>query len=178
MAAVPTFKLHVSHDSDDVTFSHGDSDGTEADPMSPSRTQEDATLMNSGTSSEGPTLRLPRPRTLSHGASLKRDQMVDGFVFVGAQPENEIEAQRISQNYMFGFKKWKSHLTPRPLSERSDVVKELYAEPKNVKPSVASTISVGNVLYCLLFGWWVALVYVFVAFLMLITIIGKPHGKS
>ncbi|XP_077994759.1 uncharacterized protein LOC144448402 [Glandiceps talaboti] len=107
----------------------------------------------------------------------ERDDMVDGFVVVGPLPENEIEAQRVHQNYMFGYKKWKSHVTSRPLSERSDVVKELYAEPKSVKPSVSSTITLGNLIYCLMFGWWLALVYLVIAFIMLLTIIGRPHAR-
>ena len=37
-------------------------------------------------------------------------------------------------NYIqFGFRKWKSHLTKRPLSERSDKVKALYADSENIK---------------------------------------------
>jgi len=34
----------------------------------------------------------------------------------------------------FGFKKWKSHVTSRPLSERSDIVKDLYADLAAAKP--------------------------------------------
>lgn len=34
----------------------------------------------------------------------------------------------------FGFKKWKSHVTSRPLSERSDIVKDLYADIAAAKP--------------------------------------------
>ena len=36
----------------------------------------------------------------------------------------------------FGFKKWKSHVTKRPLDVRSDIVKTLYEQPKKVKPFV------------------------------------------
>lgn len=33
----------------------------------------------------------------------------------------------------FGFRKWKSHVTERPIEDRSDVVKELYSELNYVK---------------------------------------------
>ncbi|XP_077868505.1 uncharacterized protein LOC102801220 [Saccoglossus kowalevskii] len=166
----PALQL-FAEDAEEETFAESTSVPQDVEPAN---LQDDDGSVNNGTAVT--VLSLPRQRTYSAGTPLTRDSMVDGFVILGKPPENEIEAQRISQNYMFGFKKWKSHLTPRPLSERSDVVKELYAEPKAVKPFVASTISIGNVLYCLLFGWWIALVYLVVAFVMLITIIGKPHA--
>ncbi|XP_022088344.1 low affinity vacuolar monovalent cation/H(+) antiporter-like isoform X2 [Acanthaster planci] len=99
------------------------------------------------------------------------------FVFLDVTADNEIEAHKMEQNYMFGFKKWKSHVTKRPLDERSEIVKTLYEQPKKVKPFIHSTLSVGNVLYALLIGWWLALVYLLVALLMLITIIGRHHAK-
>ncbi|GCC40219.1 hypothetical protein chiPu_0024378, partial [Chiloscyllium punctatum] len=42
--------------------------------------------------------------------------------------ENEVEAQKLANNYKFGFKKWKSHVTQRPLEDRSAIVKELYSD--------------------------------------------------
>eukprot|EP00058_Branchiostoma_floridae_P028274 XP_002613765.1 hypothetical protein BRAFLDRAFT_84521 [Branchiostoma floridae] len=65
----------------------------------------------------------------------------EGFVAVNKPPswaENEIEALKIANNYRFGFKKWKSHVTARPMEVRSDVVKELYSEPRTVKLIKAS----------------------------------------
>ncbi|XP_033644013.1 putative cation exchanger C521.04c [Asterias rubens] len=107
------------------------------------------------------------------------DEMEDGFVFLEATtPDNEIEAHKITQNYMFGFKKWKSHVTKRPLDERSDIVKTLYEQPKQVKPSEKhSTLSFGNVFYAIFIGWWLSLIYLLVALLMLITIVGRHHAK-
>ncbi|XP_071808099.1 uncharacterized protein [Asterias amurensis] len=108
------------------------------------------------------------------------DEMEDGFVFLEATatPDNEIEAHKITQNYMFGFKKWKSHVTKRPLDERSDIVKMLYEQPKQVKPSEKhSTLSFGNVFYAIFIGWWLSLIYLLVALLMLITIVGRHHAK-
>nr|XP_055048591.1 uncharacterized protein cax2 isoform X1 [Misgurnus anguillicaudatus] len=92
--------------------------------------------------------------------------------------ENEVEAQKLANNYKFGFRKWKSHVTERPLEERSDVVKELYSELNVIKPySVGSLFNAGNILYVFLFGWWISLVYVFVGVLMFLTVIGIPYGK-
>lgn len=34
----------------------------------------------------------------------------------------------------FGFRKWKSHVTERPIEDRSDIVRELYSELNFVRP--------------------------------------------
>ncbi|KAM6936911.1 LOW QUALITY PROTEIN: uncharacterized protein cax2 [Xenentodon cancila] len=93
--------------------------------------------------------------------------------------ENEVEANKLVNNYRFGFRKWKSHVTERPFEERSDVVKELYTDLNVVKPHFGpgQFITCGNVAYVLLFGWWVSLAYCLVGALMFATIIGVPYGK-
>ncbi|KAK7896208.1 hypothetical protein WMY93_021533 [Mugilogobius chulae] len=93
--------------------------------------------------------------------------------------ENEVEANKLVNNYRFGFRKWKSHVTERPFEGRSDVVKELYSELNIVKPytSEGTVITCGNIAYVLLFGWWVSLVYLLVSILMFITIVGFSYGK-
>uniref|UniRef100_A0A8C5WLM8 Sodium/calcium exchanger membrane region domain-containing protein n=1 Tax=Leptobrachium leishanense TaxID=445787 RepID=A0A8C5WLM8_9ANUR len=50
--------------------------------------------------------------------------------------ENEVEALKLSNNYKFGFKKWKGHVTQTPWEDRSDIVKELYSELNVVKSPV------------------------------------------
>ncbi|XP_055078399.1 uncharacterized protein LOC117372029 isoform X2 [Periophthalmus magnuspinnatus] len=93
--------------------------------------------------------------------------------------ENEVEANKLVNNYRFGFRKWKSHVTERPFEGRSDVVKELYSELNVVKPYTTEGhfITCGNIAYVFLFGWWVSLVYLLVSILMFITIIGFSYGK-
>uniref|UniRef100_A0A8C1BJU4 Cation/H+ exchanger protein 2 n=1 Tax=Cyprinus carpio carpio TaxID=630221 RepID=A0A8C1BJU4_CYPCA len=92
--------------------------------------------------------------------------------------ENEVEAQKLANNYKFGFRKWKSHVTERPFEDRSNIVKELYSELNVIKPySVGSLFTCGNVLYVFLFGWWIALVYVLVGLLMFLTVFGIPYAK-
>ncbi|XP_064559177.1 uncharacterized protein LOC135442837 isoform X1 [Zonotrichia leucophrys gambelii] len=91
--------------------------------------------------------------------------------------ENAVEANKLSNNYKFGFKKWKSHVTARPWEERSEIVKELYSDLNIVRGSAGSTLTCGNVLYLLLFGWWLSLLYVLVAAVMFITIMGAPYGR-
>lgn len=91
--------------------------------------------------------------------------------------ENEVEANKLVNNYRFGFRKWKSHVTERPFEERSDVVKELYSELNVIKPQTGHFITCGNVAYVFLFGWWVSVAYLLVSVLMFITIIGAPYGK-
>uniref|UniRef100_A0A3B4DKQ5 Cation/H+ exchanger protein 1 n=2 Tax=Pygocentrus nattereri TaxID=42514 RepID=A0A3B4DKQ5_PYGNA len=91
--------------------------------------------------------------------------------------ENEVEAHKLANNYKFGFRKWKSHVTERPIEDRSDIVKELHSELNFIKPQKGSVVSIGNVLYVLFFGWWISSVYVLVGLLMFCTIIGIPYGK-
>ncbi|XP_072418954.1 cation/H+ exchanger protein 1 isoform X3 [Chiloscyllium punctatum] len=91
--------------------------------------------------------------------------------------ENEVEAQKLANNYKFGFKKWKSHVTQRPLEDRSAIVKELYSDLNVIKQYSGSLFTFGNLLYVLLFGWWVAMLYLIIAILMFVTVVGIPHGK-
>uniref|UniRef100_A0A674EQQ3 Cation/H+ exchanger protein 1 n=1 Tax=Salmo trutta TaxID=8032 RepID=A0A674EQQ3_SALTR len=90
--------------------------------------------------------------------------------------ENEVEANKLANNYRFGFRKWKSHVTERPIEDRSDIVRELYSELNFVRPQ-GSLITCGNMAYLILFGWWISLAYLLVCVLMFLTIIGVPYGK-
>lgn len=105
-----------------------------------------------------------------------RENIEDGFVLL-EKPENEIEEKKLEHNYMFGFKKWKAHVTQRPFEERSEAVKSLYQTTLDTFPALQRTVSVGNVFYCLMIGWWVAIAYLFIAALMAVTIIGWPYAK-
>ncbi|XP_063179824.1 uncharacterized protein LOC134510438 isoform X2 [Chroicocephalus ridibundus] len=122
--------------------------------------------------------------------------------------ENVVEANKLSNNYKFGFKKWKSHVTARPWEDRSEIVKELYSDlnvirgsggewpwgqpmwwqrgfgmvqvtmvPSDAFSPAGSTVTCGNVLYLLLFGWWLSFIYVLMAAMMFITIVGAPYGR-
>ncbi|XP_069765428.1 cation/H+ exchanger protein 1 isoform X6 [Narcine bancroftii] len=90
--------------------------------------------------------------------------------------ENEVEAHKLANNYKFGFKKWKSHVTQRPWEDRSAIVKELYSD-LNVIKYPGTLVTCDNVLYVLLFGWWIALLYLLIALIMFVTIVGIPYGK-
>ncbi|XP_061662771.1 cation/H+ exchanger protein 1 isoform X2 [Syngnathoides biaculeatus] len=91
--------------------------------------------------------------------------------------ENEVEAHREANNYKFGFRKWKGSVTERPIEDRSDVVKELYSDLSIVKPQEGSLVTFGNIIYVILFGWWMSLTYVLICSVMFLTIIGAPYGK-
>uniref|UniRef100_A0AAY4CG05 Uncharacterized protein n=1 Tax=Denticeps clupeoides TaxID=299321 RepID=A0AAY4CG05_9TELE len=101
----------------------------------------------------------------------------DGNCKTTISAENEVEAQKLANNYKFGFRKWKSHVTERPFEERSEVVKELYSELNVIKPHTGSLITFGNIVYVFLFGWWLALAYLMVGMLVCVTVIGVPYGK-
>ncbi|XP_023651324.1 cation/H+ exchanger protein 1 isoform X1 [Paramormyrops kingsleyae] len=91
--------------------------------------------------------------------------------------ENEVEAHKLVNNYRFGFRKWKSHVTERPFEDRSDIVKELYSELNFIKPQTGSLVTCGNIVYVFLFGWWLSLAYFLVSFFMFLTVLGVPYGK-
>ncbi|PKK22070.1 hypothetical protein A306_00000161 [Columba livia] len=84
---------------------------------------------------------------------------------------------QINVSVQFGFKKWKSHVTARPWEDRSEIVKELYSDLNVIRGPGGSTVTFGNVLYLLLFGWWLSVLYVLVAAVMFVTIVGAPYGR-
>ncbi|CAL8385381.1 unnamed protein product [Gadus morhua 'NCC'] len=93
--------------------------------------------------------------------------------------ENELEANRVANNYKFGFRKWKSHVTERPLEDRSVEVRELYSELNVVKPNAGRgyAVTCGNVFYVVMFGWWISLSYFLLCPIMYLTICGAPYGR-
>ncbi|XP_066505092.1 uncharacterized protein cax2 [Hoplias malabaricus] len=117
------------------------------------------------------------PSTATHTCKGHVTHTTDETCKTTISAENEVEAQKLANNYKFGFRKWKSHVTERPFEDRSEIVKELYSELNIIKPNSGSLITCGNVLYVFLFGWWISLVYLLIGVLMFITIIGIPHGK-
>ncbi|CAL1527492.1 unnamed protein product [Lymnaea stagnalis] len=94
-----------------------------------------------------------------------------------ALAENSIEANRISNNYKFGFKKWKGHVTARPLMTRSEIVQDLYSDISKLQEVKVSTFGVFNILYTLLFGWWLSLAYILIGMIMALTFVGLPYAK-
>uniref|UniRef100_A0A8C9QY00 Cation/H+ exchanger protein 1 n=1 Tax=Scleropages formosus TaxID=113540 RepID=A0A8C9QY00_SCLFO len=114
------------------------------------------------------------PSRCPHGSTEMWD---DGTCKTTIRAENEVEAHKQVNNYRFGFRKWKSHVTERPFEDRSDIVKELYSELNFVKPYTGSLVTCGNIIYVLLFAWWISLMYMLVSLLMFLTVIGVPYGK-
>ncbi|XP_059181905.1 cation/H+ exchanger protein 1 [Centropristis striata] len=91
--------------------------------------------------------------------------------------DNEVEAHREANNYKFGFRKWKGNVTEKPIEDRSEIIKELHSDLSIVKPREGSVITVGNIVYVFLFGWWISLIYFLICPLMFLTILGAPYGK-
>ncbi|KAJ6656398.1 hypothetical protein lerEdw1_003901 [Lerista edwardsae] len=104
-------------------------------------------------------------------------QACDGCLKTTITAENEVEAHKLSNNYKFGFKKWKSHVTARPWEDRSEIVKELYSNLNVIKSSAGSMATCGNILYVILLGWWLSVLYILVSVLMFLTVLGAPYGK-
>ncbi|NXK09750.1 VNX1 protein, partial [Herpetotheres cachinnans] len=121
--------------------------------------------------------RIPPAMSTSSCCQQHSDEVCESCVVkTTLTAENAVEANKLSNNYKFGFKKWKSHVTARPWEDRSEIVKELYSDLNIIRGSGGSTVTCGNVLYLLLFGWWLSLLYVLVAATMFITVVGAPYG--
>uniref|UniRef100_A0A3Q3VPC4 Uncharacterized protein n=1 Tax=Mola mola TaxID=94237 RepID=A0A3Q3VPC4_MOLML len=101
----------------------------------------------------------------------------EGTTKTTIRAENEVEAHREANNYKFGFRKWKGNVTERPIEDRSDVIKELYSDLTIAKPQEGSVVTIGNIVYVVLFGWWISLIYFLICPVMFLTVCGVPYGK-
>ncbi|XP_074481304.1 cation/H+ exchanger protein 1 isoform X1 [Sebastes fasciatus] len=101
----------------------------------------------------------------------------EGTTRTTIRADNEVEAHREANNYKFGFRKWKGNVTEKPIEDRSDIIKELYSDLSIVKPQGGSVVTFGNILYVILFGWWISLIYFLICPVMFLTICGAPYGK-
>ncbi|MEQ2310453.1 hypothetical protein AMECASPLE_008995 [Ameca splendens] len=100
----------------------------------------------------------------------------DGTSRTTIRVDNEVEAHREANNYKFGFRKWKGNVTKKPIEDRSDIDKELHTDLSIVK-HIAPVVTVGNIVYVFLFGWWISLIYLLICPVMFLTILGAPYGK-
>ncbi|XP_068587490.1 cation/H+ exchanger protein 1 isoform X3 [Cebidichthys violaceus] len=101
----------------------------------------------------------------------------EGTTKTTIRADNEVEAHREANNYKFGFRKWKGNVTEKPIEDRSDIIKELHSDLSIVKPQEGSVATFGNILYVILFGWWISLIYLLICPVMFLTIVGAPYGK-
>ncbi|KFW72040.1 hypothetical protein AS28_01973, partial [Pygoscelis adeliae] len=88
--------------------------------------------------------------------------------------ENAVEANKLSNNYKVG-----AHGVGGDTHGCSWVAVMGFlflSAPPQKKSLCRSTVTCGNVLYLLLFGWWLSLLYVLVAAMMFITVVGAPFG--
>lgn len=93
-------------------------------------------------------------------------------------PVHPLEERHRALNTMFGIRPWKHKIIHKDLSERSPIVKELYEEP--IPRSIerpTSYLNCSNILYTVLFGWWVSLIYLFCSLLLAATVVGIPYGR-
>ncbi|XP_063073390.1 cation/H+ exchanger protein 1 [Engraulis encrasicolus] len=109
--------------------------------------------------------------------SLTADGWQEGSLRTTICAENDVEAHKEVNNHHFGFRKWKSHVTEQPFEERTEEVKELYSDLNFIRPVTGSSITPGNIIYLVLFGWWVSLAYFLICGLMFSSIIGIPYGR-
>ncbi|KAL6116797.1 uncharacterized protein ACO6RY_14741 [Pungitius sinensis] len=101
----------------------------------------------------------------------------EGTIKTTIRADNEVEAHREANNYKFGFRKWKGNVTEKPIEDQSDIIQELHSDLSIVKPQEGSVATFGNVVYVILFGWWISLIYLLICPVMFLTILGAPYGK-
>eukprot|EP01114_Cavostelium_apophysatum_P008143 TRINITY_DN2044_c0_g1_i1.p1 TRINITY_DN2044_c0_g1~~TRINITY_DN2044_c0_g1_i1.p1 ORF type:complete len:761 (-),score=135.07 TRINITY_DN2044_c0_g1_i1:79-2361(-) len=113
----------------------------------------------------------------SEGGSRKRSARRSDSAII--EPPKDIEERHQALNQLgFGFKPFAGHTKKRPLEERSEIVRKLYEKPLPKRESKNDTfISIGNVMYVIMYGWWLSLLYLFAALLMAATIVGMPYAK-
>eukprot|EP01112_Ceratiomyxa_fruticulosa_P015194 TRINITY_DN4445_c0_g1_i1.p1 TRINITY_DN4445_c0_g1~~TRINITY_DN4445_c0_g1_i1.p1 ORF type:complete len:747 (+),score=137.12 TRINITY_DN4445_c0_g1_i1:154-2394(+) len=89
-----------------------------------------------------------------------------------------LEAQKEAMNYMFGTKKFKSHISKRKIEERSPQVQQLYkATPAKMEWSWSPGHTLGNILWLLVFGWLFFVIYAIVGLFLHLTFVGIPYGR-
>ncbi|XP_028254933.1 cation/H+ exchanger protein 1 isoform X2 [Parambassis ranga] len=120
----------------------------------------------------------------SHGASAQstssqhgEEVWQEGTSKTTIRAENEVEAHREANNYKFGFRKWKGNVTERPIEDRSEIIRELHSDLSVVKQHEGSVITIGNIGYVILFGWWISFIYLLICPIMFLTVFGVPYGK-
>ncbi|KGL91670.1 hypothetical protein N301_07999, partial [Charadrius vociferus] len=88
--------------------------------------------------------------------------------------ENVVEANKLSNNYKVG-----AHGMGGGTHGCSwvAVMGFLFLLPQKKPQLCRSTVTCGNVLYLLLFGWWLSFLSVLVAAMMFITVVGTPYGR-
>jgi len=97
--------------------------------------------------------------------------------------EDDVDGKKELLNGMFGIIPFAGHLSKRDLNERSETVKKLYESVADLKPEQVKKpernrmIGFGNVLYSILFGWWIFLWYIFVGILCFLSIFCVSYGK-
>ncbi|VDI11379.1 Ca2+:H+ antiporter, partial [Mytilus galloprovincialis] len=113
-------------------------------------------------------------RHKSESSIIRRRQNLSSIT--SSLSEKDVEETKICNNYRFGFKKWKGHVTQRPLHNRSETVQNLYADVNKIKLEQAPRSVVFNILYVILFGWWQAVIYLVLGLVMYLTIVGRHYG--
>uniref|UniRef100_A0A8C5HFH5 Putative cation exchanger C521.04c n=1 Tax=Gouania willdenowi TaxID=441366 RepID=A0A8C5HFH5_GOUWI len=114
--------------------------------------------------------------TVHKGTRYGEEGWHEGTSKTTIRADNEVEAHREANNYKFGFRKWKGNVTEKPIEDRSDIDKELYSDLVYVKPHEGSMVSVGNIVYVFVFGWWISMVYLLLSPVLFLTILGAPYG--
>ncbi|KAF9404246.1 hypothetical protein BGZ94_004271, partial [Podila epigama] len=79
----------------------------------------------------------------------------------------------LNQSHVFGFKLWKPALYKKNRSVTQKVDSALHSEP-----SSDLYLSFGNVLWTIIFGWWMAVISFAAAIVLFLTPFGgKPYGR-
>ncbi|KAK3795148.1 hypothetical protein RRG08_028348 [Elysia crispata] len=90
------------------------------------------------------------------------------------EAENEVEARKMINNHMFGFYMWMGQVSHRLSDSETDLYHSDSSEEGSPK---VSTVRMSTILYAVLIGWWLALLYGIIGCLMYITVLARDHGR-
>ncbi|GFR88139.1 cation/H+ exchanger protein 1 [Elysia marginata] len=98
----------------------------------------------------------------------------DHDFYIVEKAENEVEARRMINNYMFGFKIWRSRVSSQSAGKDLDLYS---SQETDLTASTERALRPSTILYTVLIGWWLALLYYIIGCLMYITVLARDHGK-
>ncbi|KAJ3212235.1 hypothetical protein HDU67_003955 [Dinochytrium kinnereticum] len=101
------------------------------------------------------------------------DRVLCGELYANTTVKDMQEAINVS--HPFGLKIWKPALYKKDRSINAITYSDLHSVPGRPKEGLSTIYQPGNILWVILFGWWMALAYLLVAILVLgpIAVIGK-----
>ena len=104
----------------------------------------------------------------------------DGDLVLSDEMTLKDRQEAINQSHPFGIRLWKPALYKKTRTIENLSYLALHETPLQATGRSFSDwhLYAGNVVYCLLFGWWMAVIYTLLSLCVLITTFGSSRGRS